>query len=194
LIAENASARLKDMSDAMMQFQTEVITDIGHWMWHDPISVWHNQKPIGAGLTLDTAFTPEMRTGDFYSFNIKINPYRKHSRAPSQQGEYLIQMLERLLMPAQPLMAQAGMGLDWEDIFKTVSRLTDTPEMARWIQYMQGEQMPQPEPKGGMPNNTTRTYKRVNASEKTDHGMREALIRTLAGKQDGGGGPVVGAA
>lgn len=185
-IARAAGGRLDDMWDITQKFKSGVMRDLGFWMWNDPISEWRIQKPIGAGLSIDAVFAPENRIGSFDDFDVSISAYSGRKRSPSQQGEFLLQRMERFYLQIAPFMQQAGMTLDWEMIIKTMAEYDDTPEVNWWVQHLNGEMMPQSEPKGMAPN-TTRTYKRVNESAATSDGQDRALTQMLFGGQPQGG-------
>jgi hypothetical protein len=184
-ISASAGGRLEDLVATTNTFKAAVIRDMGFWQWHDPISEWRIKKPIGAGRYLETTFSPENRIGGFYDYEVTINVHSGRKRTPAQQGEFLLQRLERFYLQVAPLMQQSGMTFDWEAIVKTLARYDDTPEVNSWIQYMNGEMMPAAE-SGGMPANTTRNYVRENKSTATNAGQDRALTQMMFGGQPQG--------
>jgi hypothetical protein len=134
------------------------------------------------GFSVPITWGPEQRTGDFYRHNITCNPYASVKRSPTEQGEYFLGLLERFVLPSLQFSQAQGKGLDWEYIYKIVSKLTNTPELAMAIQHLSGEQMPQREPSGGgMPAHTKRTYERINRPSSSRSGRDAVLARMMFG-------------
>jgi len=183
LINEGASARLSDMQQTMVQFQSDVMKDLAFWMWNDPISEYHLNKPIqGTKYSVPIVWSPETRVGKFTDYLFKVNPYSGLPVSPEQEASEFLQLLTNFVLPAMPYMQQQGIGLNWEDIFKTIAKYQNKPELLRALVFTQGEQQPKPQlpPKQA---STTRNYVRENRPGASYSGQQDVMIRQLFGGQ-----------
>lgn len=164
LLAKGASGKMTDMQDAMTAFQTEVITSIGYWTWADPTSEERFTKRLeGTDFGIPAMWSPETRSGEFFQFNLSVNPYSYVKRSPSEQAQFITQILEQVILPALPYMQQ-GSPIDWEYYFKMLARYNNSPEINMLLNWPGGDSMPGPTPDDpGMPKSTKRTYERINS-------------------------------
>lgn len=167
LLTQSATGRVQDMQTKMMVFETKVITDIGYWLWTDPVSTERFAKKIqGTRFSVDDGmWSPENRTGDFFQYNFSVNPHKRIRRSPDEQANGLIALLTQVILPAMPYMQQ-GSPIDWEQLFEIVARYSNYPELREIIRWPQGDSLPGPQPEmPTKPNVSTRTYQRVNRTE-----------------------------
>lgn len=192
LLVENASGRPKRMAEEMITFTGEILRDCAWWMWHDPLSEFHLIKQVdGADYGIPVTWSPESRMGDFFDYNIKVNPYSMTSRSPSERGSALMQYVQEMLIPTIPMRQQQGQSVDWEAIDKAMAKYLHLPELKSFSIYAAGEAYPEREPPG-MPKNTTRTNIRENRPAPTQNGSEQVLMRSLMSGMDSQGSEVDG--
>lgn len=196
LLIQSASGRPENLQQIMLKAQLRVFQDMAFWLYNDPASEYHLIKPLGeTGEFLESSWGPAERGFDFsqdnYEFDRRdelvkydftIDPFSAQPMSPSQKANTYMQYITGLLIPGEQGMMQQGMGLDWEFIVKTLSRLTNMPEIKRSIRYAEGEMYPDRAAieKPGMAANTTRTNVRVNRPGATQ-GKSQAMIQHLMG-------------
>lgn len=187
LLAQNASGKPQDLQKVTITAQKAVFESIAFWLYNDPISEYHIVKQIGnSGESFTYSWGPEERMGDFTKFNFSVDPFSALVQSPSEKLNAYIQTLLQVLVPGEAGMSQQGMGLDWEFVVKTISRLSNQPEVRRSIRFVQGEQYPDGQPLSEsagarMPAATTRTNVRVNRPGATVQGKDQAMISHLLG-------------
>lgn len=185
LLSQGASGRMVYMQEKMEGFETEVINDIGFWVWDDPAGEEIFTKRLeGTPFGEQMVWSPETRQGDFYQLNLKVNPYRKIKRTPSEQADFLIQFLERVILPCAPHMQDPNTRFDWEFFFKMCARYENAPEINMLINSPGGESMPTTGPQRSdqptMQRNTTRRYERVNTQGGNADPLQAAMDQFVA--------------
>jgi hypothetical protein len=184
LLANSASSQVRDMQETVSEFRTGALQSMAWWLWTDPLSDYNLLKSIeGTPYSIPIRFTQDQKKGRFFDYNFKVNPFSEPARSPTEKAQSLIQWVEQVLMPSLPMRMQQGQTVDWEFFDKTCARYLHTPEIARINVYTQGEQYPErgPVDPPAMPQNTTRTYNRVNTSGATEAGKSKVLISHLMG-------------
>lgn len=183
LIYEQASGRLEQMQRAMYRFQSIIFQDMGFWLFNDPVSEFHSVKQIGnSGLTIPVVFSPENRMGKYFHYNFQVNPFASRDQTPSERANSFLQLIQEVLLPISPLLAEQGMALKWEYIIKTLAHHLNLPELGRSVIYSQGEKMPQRQHVGAKPAQTERRYVRENVSGQSQTSPDEQLLRFLEGQ------------
>lgn len=181
LLAAGAGGRMKDMQQAMTDFESKIVNDIGFWVWQDPLSQERiNKKLEGTDYSIPAIWSPETRKGEFFQLNLSANPYAKINRSPSEQGQALTQVLTSILLPSLPFMQQ-GSPVDWEAFFDLLARYMHLPELKEIIRWPGGGTAPQsmPETPKQSPN-TTRTYVRQNQSGGRESSVDRILSQMLS--------------
>ncbi len=163
LLAQGANGRMKDMQATMTEFEEEVVSSLAFWVWEDPTGEERFTKRLeGTSYGIESVWSKDNRSGEFFQLNLSVNPYARVNRSPSEQAQFILQILESVIIPSAQLM-QPGSPIDWEYLFKMLARYNNAPEINMLINWPQGESEPGPMPDTpGKPNNTTRTYQRVN--------------------------------
>lgn len=188
LLSESANERLADMREKTMKFVTRVGKSLAHWLWYDPFIELPLVKRIpGTDYEKPFDWGPDRREGDFMAYNLSIEPYGAIRQTPAQRLSTVRQAWQELMLPAAPLMAQQGIGLDFEGLIKLYAKYANVPELLDTILFMEGEMNPSRgpvDPAGsGMakPASTTRNYVRTNRPGATRQGADQTLVNTLMG-------------
>lgn len=165
MLAQGAGGRIKDMQQTMTEFETEVANSIAYWVWEDPTSEERFTKRLeGTPYGIPGVWSPESRTGDFFQYNLSVNPYSRVNRSPSEKAAFLTQILTGVVLPSMQFM-QPGSPIDWEYFYDLLARYNNEPDLKRMLVWPQGGSHPDslPESPGKSPN-TTRNYVRRNES------------------------------
>lgn len=186
LLNENASGKLRDMQDRVLMFIREAVRRIGWHEWHDPFMETQIERRFGA-FTDVSAWTPEERVGP-YEYEIDIHPYSLRDQSPGSKLETLLTYFERVIHPNLPMMVEQGNVPDFGEFARLVAKYSDMDEIDDIMTFangaMYGKNGGEQGMGGGMPQNTTRTYERVNRPGGTRQGKDEIMARFMMG---GGG-------
>lgn len=167
LLSEGAAGRMKDMQKAVMEFETKVMGDIAYWTWQDPlIDEPFFKKLDGTPYGEFGRWSPESRQGEFFQYNFQCNPYARITRTPAEQSSKLLQIVMQVILPSIPHMQQ-GSPINWEFLFKLISRYENLPELNQIVEYPQGGAIPErsPDTPPAKQTSTTRNYVRTNKTQ-----------------------------
>ena len=190
LLTQSASQRMQRMTRQTANFTTKVIEDLGFYLWYDPMIVLPLVKPLPAsGIEVPLSFGPADREGDYYEYNIKIEPYSMQHQSPAARLQSLRTVLAEMIMPLSQMMQQQGVTVDMQKLMDIVGRYGDLDELKEILIYSNPElygQQQQPVqtpggPTGTKPAQTTRRYERVNRPGATRSGKDQVLSQLMLG-------------
>lgn len=179
LLVGNASQRVKDMQDRMVLFTKKLISDLAWYLWEDPLINLPMVKRVpGTDIEIPFTYTPERREGDFFQYNISIEPYSLVAQTPTEKATQLVQFVTNVLPALMPIMQAQGQTINTEKFFKSLAKygLEDLNEM---VQYLEGEMEPGDDGPT-MPTNTTRTYQRVSRSTSGTRASQDSVVAQAA--------------
>jgi len=189
MLNANASMSIKWMKQAMVAHTSNVIESLC-WFWHH-----HPEKTMvsyheidGLSSPIERIVTPEDRQQiPFEQLSIKVDPYSLEYQSPDEKLAFLNNVMMQIVMPLTPVLQQQGIGIDIGRYLEFVAEYGTCPDLGEILTQIQ---VPEYGPSNGdepaKPGSTTRTYNRVNASEKTDEGQSEAMQQALLGQNAGG--------
>lgn len=190
LLIQNASRRIADMQDRVVEFARSIFNDLGWYLWYDPlIELPLSYRVPNTNVDVQVRFTPEARRGDFMDYNLEILPHSMQHQTPASKLQAIQTLVTQVILPAMPLFAQMGMSFNMREYLSIVARYGDLPEVVDLIAEMehpQGTVNTPGEDVAMMPKSTTRRYERVNRPAGTRMGRDAAMTQTLlgAGVQD----------
>lgn len=130
LLKASSSMIIESMSSIVMEATEKVIRDLGFYLWHDPLIEFPLTKRVeGTDIEIPVTFSQEEREGDFYEYNIEINPYSMQSQSPSQKVNTLMQMLQGVILPMMPFLQEQGMSLNMPALLAKLSEYTNLDEL-----------------------------------------------------------------
>ncbi len=185
LLSQSASKTVAEMADRTMAVAKAIIHDLLWYLWHDPlISIPLTQHVAGVDIPIE--FTPEDREGDFYEYNIRIQPYSMEEQTPAKKLQAIIQIWERFIMPGVPLLQAQGLMPNMEGLLKNVAKLTNIDELSELLIYMRPPEATAPAPPVGTPTQgkpaqTKRTYERVSRPGSSNEGKSNIMQMALMG-------------
>lgn len=140
MLLQAAGSQVEDMQQVMMQFTSDVCSDIAFWTLNDPLLDMTITRPIpGTDMSFDFQFGPENVVGKFDEYSFRVDPYSSVIRTPAARLQLLLSLFERIVLQLTPIMQQQGQTLDTEKLFKLVAQYADAPEFLELITFMNGE-------------------------------------------------------
>jgi hypothetical protein len=207
LLNANAGAQTADLQDDVVNAIASAVSAMLWYAHHDPKQTLEAQETLKgtADVTLTRTTTPEERYQvPFESMQLTVDPYSLMHQTPQQRLEQIQNIVQQVVVPMMPILQQSGIRFDVEKYLQKIGEYADIPDLDEIITIGEpvqqgGAASPDGQNQPAMPGNTTRTYNRVNTSEATQPGQRQAAITSLlSGKNQGGSPngkkPVMGAA
>ncbi len=189
MLSQQANIRLEKMKDRVYKFVSEIGESLGHYLFYNRVVPLPITKVVeGTPYSIETMFDPGILEGDFLQYNISIEPYSLKRKTPEQRSAEITDIWRNDIMPMAPIMGQMGMMPSIEGYLRVKSRYQGIKDLSDLVQ-IQPSYMEQAvgQPPGGqqMPQNTTRTYNRVNRSTATQTGQDAARAMTAMGGDSG---------
>lgn len=184
LVSEAAGARAKDMANTTVEFTRRIFEQLAWYEWTDPARARFVEKQV-YDFKVPEEWSDETRKGEFIDYNFDIDPYSMQERSPDTQLQKLGLIMQNYITPLLPFIQEQGGQVDAKLILEQVAELSNFPEVAEMVKFdgMPPEMVepagnPQPSMK---PNETKRTYERINRPGATRSGKQAALTQTLMG-------------
>jgi len=188
MMSEAASTRLNHMAERTIDFAKSIFKSLAWYEWTNPVSERMIQKEIkGANIVLERRWSRETMKGDFIDYNFDIDVYSMQDDSPSTKMQKLGTALERFVFPMMEPMMQQGARINFKGLIDTIAHLGNIPELADLVEFAEppDEGAPSGDPKARhektLPNNTHRTYERINRPGATRHGKDDVMSRLLMG-------------
>ena len=193
----SSSRRISHMQDQVMAFTKNVITDLGFYLWDDPIETYPVSFNLPGVDDWVTELTPEEREiHPYYFHEVDIHPYSMTFQSPTERLNSVNQVMMNVLLPAMPMLQEQGLALNLREYLRIFSKYADLPELNNLITNSEralqplGPQPTDPaaEEGGGGPDGRTespsvtrRINERVSRPGATRQGAEQSLIQTLMG-------------
>jgi len=186
LLSASASMRIQKMQKEVTSFTTEVLKDLMWYLWYDPNPKQKDvikKVPGFESIAIAVPFNPEDREGDYLQYNIKMEPYSMQHQSPESKMQGIRTIMQEMLLPLQPQMQQQGITINFEKLMKTVSKLSNIPELNDIIEYSSPTLNDQPVGQSSQvsPSNKTSTNIRRNVPGRTNQGQSQILQQALLG-------------
>ncbi|OHB56125.1 MAG: hypothetical protein A2Y07_01240 [Planctomycetes bacterium GWF2_50_10] len=186
LLSANASKRVLVMQDRMIEFTTEIVTDIAGYIYDDPITPIPVIKAVkGADVQIQGSFEPEERVAPFNKYNFEIEPYSMQYQGPAARLQALTQIFTNFLVPFAPMLSEQGIAINFRGLLSIISRYGNMPELDELLVMQEPLSNSLPGPVG-MPKSpvTRRTYERINRPGATRQGKDSAMVNLLMGSKN----------
>lgn len=184
LLAKSASQRVVSMQDRTTEFVRGVVRDIAWYDWYDPLYEQEVEHTVaGTDIRYATTMTAEDRKGEWFDYTYDIDPYSMQHTSPSMRLGTLLQTFTQIVAPSMPLLAQQGIRVDYQELMRLISKYGNMPELEDVLVMTSAY----PEPGNtsgeriGMPDNTTRTYERVNRPGATRQQKDQMMSHMMMG-------------
>ncbi|MCA9366683.1 hypothetical protein KC887_00255 [Candidatus Kaiserbacteria bacterium] len=141
LIHEQSQAVLSLARIRVMEFITQIFSNLGWMLWVDSTRESHSDVHYpGLRDPISSKWTPEEREGDYWQYNFQVAPYSKMPLSPSEKLRVLDETLMRYNSLA-PWMAQSGASIDLKTVHDLVIRNSQLEEL-RELLIFGGESLP----------------------------------------------------
>jgi hypothetical protein len=129
LISAAASKRMDDMQHQAEKFFRESIRDLAFYLLTDPyIELPLTKRLPGVPVEIDFVYRNSQTGGDYLDFNFDIALGSAQAKAPQQRNAELMQFVQ-MMLPLLPVMQQSGIKFDINELVRTVSKLSNLPEI-----------------------------------------------------------------
>lgn len=194
LINLNANRRLSAMQGKVIKFTREICRDLAWYEWTDPLRrrmVERRDEESGESLAVE--WSARTRRGRFINYNFDISPYSMQDESPSTKLQMLQQIMQGLVIPLAPLLAQQGIQVDLQHALHLYARYSQFDDLEKILKPLGESNNPYPQPvQGERPKQspaTTRTNVRVNQPAQTpqtqDQQMMQSLLANASQAQPG---------
>lgn len=183
LLNQNASKRVAEMQDRVVDFAGSIIEKEAWYLWYDPLIQLPlvKQRP-GSSFEIPTVFDPEKMEGDFLDYNFDIEPYSMQHSSPGMKLQTLLQTFQQYVLPLLPVLQQQGINVNIQALFETISKYANVPELMDVLEVVGVSTTFNPGVVGEMspkPAVTKHTTERVNRPGSTRSGKDQALSQAL---------------
>lgn len=174
LMAESADVRMRDMQQSVLDLTRNVMRDIAFYRWKEPIRTDVLTKRIdGIDFDFVSKFGPSDRAGMFFDYQFEVAPYSMTYKTPEQRLSTLMQIVQQVILPGAPMLAQSRQMFDFGEFVRTIADLSDIAELKELIKgdpnaggLRMSQDRRQDDPSiltSGSPP-TKRTYERISRS------------------------------
>jgi len=138
----NESVRLGDMQNIVYAFTAEVMTDVGYYLHTDPLIELPLVRRIN-GVETQDYYTPETRVGEWYDYNITVQPYSMARPDPNTAVRRKLEFATNVIPAAANAAVTLGPGFRIGPFLTAIAREVgiedadewlNTPEIANYIQ------------------------------------------------------------
>lgn len=184
LIHAQVSRREAKMQYQVVRFTSNVCTDLGSLLWHDPVREQPGSRRIdGVSFEIDDPWRANERFGDFWQYNFAVEPFSMSYKSPTERVASINDLLTNIYIPAM----QAGLmqgEFDMQKLLEIHAELLDLPRL-REIVKIGAAPLGNEGPAGeapGKPVHTKREVIRRNIpTGGTDQSRRAELGKALLG-------------
>lgn len=186
LLSASASKMVAEMGDRVVRFTRGILESVVWWEMRDDFREIETTKRI-PNTTIDIPVTvrPSRMLPHAAKFQLEIHPYSMQDRSPEQRLQALLQYFQFVVMPNIEPMAQQGIQVEFEKVFRLIARQADLPEMDHILRYT-GSQ-PEAQPNGRTGTGFSPAIKRTETVRTNRPGTtQEAQNAAVAGALKGG--------
>lgn len=184
LLAGASSQQMAEMQDRLTDVVRSVGKKLAWYLFHDPFIEMPLVKRIpGIDYDFPFVFSEETREGDFLDYNFVIKEYSMNEMTPNEKMNKLLMIYERIILPAQQIMGEQGINIDFQDFLKESANLLNLNEINSLVNMLSvdgeisvGRERPISSP---APAKTSREYIRKNVSGATNKGNSTEMIQSL---------------
>ena len=182
LLAGQASQRIKEMQDRMVQFAKKLVNALGHYLWYNKNIELPLVKPVaGTDIKVPFVYDEDRREGDYLQYSIELDPYTFTSPSPSERAQTLTGIMTNAFIPMAPLMQQMGLVPDMQKYIDLIAKYANMPEIKELVRNTEGlidqDESPIKVPSAGQ---TTRRYERISRAAGGTMASKENVLSQLA--------------
>jgi hypothetical protein len=176
LIQGQVNARIMKMGEKLRHAVTEVMKDIGWYLWREDVRTFYDSRPVeGTSSREEIELAPSDREGDFLDYKFEVNPHSLVSRTPQQRFQTVLAVLERLMPFMQP-----GMPINLEKLLAAAADKLGEPLLREVYAEPQIRQEDKSAEQRQSPV-TQRTYERVSRPAASARGNAQTAMNMAMG-------------
>jgi len=189
LLSVNASRRVSEMQNRMVEFSRGVITSLAWYLLNDPLIDMPLAKRVPGyeSIEVPVDISPENRKGDYLDFNFDVEPYSAQDVTPGQRLQTLTMFFQQFLVPFAPMLAQSGIQINFQGLLKLVAKYSNIDELTDILSMSIPPEEPDVQGEKGkkMSPVTRREHVRINRPGSTEQGKDEAMMQMMLGGANG---------
>jgi len=135
LLAGGGSRRMSELQRRAKRAFSRVLQSLAWYLFRETSLNVRMEQKVG-DITIPVTLRHDDLKGRFLDFNFAIEPIRHKS--PDERLGLLLTWIRQVVLPLQGQMAQAGLGLDMEELHKIGRDYGDIPELDRIIKNLGG--------------------------------------------------------
>ncbi len=179
LLDKNANAKIDASRGRVTKHAGGIIRALGFYLWTDPlIELPLSRQVRGADESVPTIFTPDDQLGDFYDYNVGVNPTSMVAESPEQQLMKLDAFLTRFYDKYKQEMAQMGVAINWPKLVKRAGELLGIQNADDYFMFLA---QTQPQAQGS--TTTPGTPKQAPPRQGQQQNFNAQLLQSLAPPQ-----------
>lgn len=184
ILLGTTSKQVADLGNRVELFSQSVCQALAFLLWDDPaIELPLTKRIPGSDVDLPVMWDSSARRGKFFEYQFEVQPYSAQQSSPRQKGMQLLQLLQGVLMPLTPVLAQQGKTVNVEALLTILGKYFDLESELSSIIELGGQEASAPDENEGMKSPVTqRNYTRTNRGGVTTQGKTQALIAGLIGQ------------
>lgn len=189
LLSVNASRRVSEMQNRMVEFSRGVINSLAWYLLNDPLIDMKIAKRVPGyeSIEVPVDISPENRKGDYLDFNFDVEPYSAQDVTPGQRLQTLTMFFQQFLVPFAPMLAQSGIQINFQGLLKLVAKYSNIDELSDILTMAIPPEEPDVQGEKGrkMSPVTRRENVRINRPGSTEQGKDEAMMQMMLGGANG---------
>lgn len=135
ILASQASQRVHFMQQRTNLFVERILRDAGDRWWKNPHDTFRGRRTVD-GETFAIEMTPEDReTYTLQDFSINVEPFSMVYQGPGERLNFLLQMMQTIILPSMPLIMQDGGRLRMDKFLELVAEYRNMPELADIVEF-----------------------------------------------------------
>ena len=128
LLVGGATDLVADMQSMVYDFCRRIFRQLGWYLWTDPIIDIPLLRKV-AGIQIPVRFDASMRKGEYYDYNIDVQPYSLQEPTPAERLQLIFQMMTQVAVPLMPMLQRQGIGIDMRRFVELVAEYSNVPEL-----------------------------------------------------------------
>jgi hypothetical protein len=128
ILMANASVRLQDMKNVMVEMASSVIRKAAWFLWHDDTVSQTVNVPVARDLSLPHQWTPDQRIGEFDDYEIGLNASTSRQVPPQERYEKLMKFVTEYAVPMASIGLPMGQKLNLDLLSNILLRDLDVAE------------------------------------------------------------------
>lgn len=152
LLNKNANGKIDASTGRVTTFTSGILSDLAFYLFTDPlIKLPLSRRIPRTNKTIPIEFTPDDQLGDFFDYNVTVNPTSMTPETPQRKLTKLVNFLNTFYDKYKVEMQQMGITLNWPKIIRDAGELFGIENADEYIMLLAQQ------PTSAQPSTTTPT-------------------------------------